>query len=65
MCRSDFVVRQLCEKFLAKEREVYFAFMDLEKAYDKIDRKASWQVVSTVYCIWSGREAVEGIAQFV
>ena len=43
-----FVVRQICEKFLAKGRKVYFAFMDLEKAYDRIDREALWQVMSMV-----------------
>ena len=41
-----FVVRQLCEKFPAKRWEVYFAFMDLEKAYNRMDRRALWQVVS-------------------
>ena len=33
-----FVVRQLCEKFLAKGKEGCFSFMDLEKAYDKVNR---------------------------
>ena len=41
-----FVVKQFCEKFLAKGREVYFAFMDLEKAYDRMDRSTLWQVMS-------------------
>uniref|UniRef100_A0A3P9JF00 ribonuclease H n=1 Tax=Oryzias latipes TaxID=8090 RepID=A0A3P9JF00_ORYLA len=41
-----FVVRQVCEKFLAKGREVFWAFMDLEKAYDRIDREALWVVLS-------------------
>ena len=41
-----FVVRQLCEKFLAKGREVYFAFIGLEKAYDRVDRRTLWQVVN-------------------
>ena len=41
-----FSVRQLCEKFLAKGREVYYAFMDLQKADDRVDRRALWQVVS-------------------
>ena len=40
-----FVVRQMCEKFSAKGKEVYVAFMDLEKAYDRVDRRALWQVV--------------------
>ena len=40
-----FVVRQVCEKYLAKGKKVYFAFMDLEKAYDKVDRGALWKVL--------------------
>ena len=30
-------VRQLCEKHLANRKDVFWAFMDLEKAYDTID----------------------------
>ena len=30
-----FTVRQICEKYLGKGKDVYFAFLDLEKAYDK------------------------------
>ena len=40
-----FAVRQICEKFRAKGREVFVAFMDLEKAYDRIDREALWKVM--------------------
>ena len=32
-------------KYLGVSREVYMAFMDLEKAYDGIDRNALWQVL--------------------
>ena len=35
-----FVVRQVCEKYLRKGKEVFWAFMDLEKAYDRVDRQA-------------------------
>ena len=35
-----FVVRQLCEKFPAKGREMFYAFMDLERVYDRVDRRA-------------------------
>ena len=35
-----FVVRELCEKYLGLDKEVYMAFMDLEKAHDRIDRNA-------------------------
>ena len=40
-----FVVRQLCEKFLAKGKDLVWTFMDLEKAYDRVDRDALWQVL--------------------
>ena len=30
-----FIVRQICEKYLGKGKDVYFASLDLEKAYDK------------------------------
>ena len=39
------MVRQVCEKYLAKGRESFWAFMDLEKAYDRVDRKALWTVL--------------------
>ena len=29
-----FAVNQVCEKFLANGKTVFWAFMDLEKAYD-------------------------------
>ena len=32
-----FVVRQVCETFLANGKDVFYAFMDLENAYDTID----------------------------
>ena len=37
-----FVLRQLCEKMKEKEKRVWVAFMDLEKAYDRVDRDALW-----------------------
>ena len=38
-------VRQICEKYLGKGKDVYFAFLDLEKAYDRVDRDAMWNVL--------------------
>ena len=38
-------MRQISEKYLAKGKDVYFAFMDLEKAYDRVDRDAMWNVL--------------------
>ena len=38
-------VRQVCEKYLANGKDVSWAFMDLEKAYDTIDRHGMWQML--------------------
>ena len=32
-----FAVRQVCEEYLANGNDVFWAFMDLKKAYDAID----------------------------
>ncbi len=40
-----FAVRQVCEKYLTKGKKVFWAFMDLEKAYDRIDREGLWTVL--------------------
>ena len=34
-----FVVRQLQEKYLAANKRLYMAFIDLEKAFDRVPRK--------------------------
>ena len=33
------------EKYLGKGKDMYFAFLDLEKAYDRVDRDAIWNVL--------------------
>ena len=33
-----FTLRQVSEKYLAHGKDVFWAFMDLEKAYNTIDR---------------------------
>ena len=40
-----FAVRQVCEKYLANGKDVFWAFMDLEKVYDTIDRHSMWQML--------------------
>ena len=42
---QTFAVREICEKYLKKGKDVYFAFLDLEKAYDRVDRDAMWNVL--------------------
>lgn len=56
-----FAVRRMCEKFLAKDKEVCWAFMDLEKAYDRIDREALWQVLR-IYGV--GGRLLRGVQSF-
>ena len=40
-----FALRQVCEKYLTNRKDVFWAFMDLEKAYDTIDRHGMWQML--------------------
>ena len=40
-----FALKCICEKYIEKGKEVFCAFMDLEKAYDRVDRGAMWQVL--------------------
>ena len=40
-----FTLRQVCEKYLANGKDIFWAFMDLEKAYDMIDRHGMWQML--------------------
>ena len=37
-----FILRQLQEKHLAKNKKLYFAFVDLEKVFDRVPRKVIW-----------------------
>jgi len=37
-----FIVRQIQERFLEKKRELWMAFIDLEKAFDRVLREVMW-----------------------
>ena len=40
-----FAERQVCEKYLANGKTVFWAFMYLEMAYDTIDRHDMWEML--------------------
>ena len=40
-----FAIRQVCEKYLANGKDVFCSIMDLEKAYDSIDRHGMWKML--------------------
>ncbi len=47
-----FAVKILVEKYLVKDRKLFAAFMDSEKARDRVDRKGVWD---TLECMgWEG-----------
>ena len=56
-----FAVRQVCEKYLGRNKEVFWAFMDLEKAYDRIDREGLWAVLR-MYGL--GGRLLQGVKSF-
>ena len=43
-----FILRQLQEKYLGKKKKLYFAFVDLEKAFDRVPRSALWWAMRKV-----------------
>ena len=40
-----FVMKQMSEKFVNKNKNLYVAYMDLEKTFDRIDKDAMWRVL--------------------
>ena len=54
-------VRQVCEKYLANGKDVFCAFMYLEKAYDIIDWHGMWQMLR-VYGV--GGKSMKAVQSF-
>lgn len=40
-----FTMKLLVEEYINKQKNLYVAFMDMEKAHDKEDTKALWEVL--------------------
>ncbi len=56
-----FAVKILVKKYLEKDRKLFATFMDLEMAYDRVDRKGLWDTLR-VYGV--GGQLLEGIRSF-
>ena len=39
------VMKQMGEKFVDKNKSLYVAYMDLEKAYDRVHSEAMWRIL--------------------
>ncbi len=58
---QNFPVKILVEKYLEKDRTLFAAFMDLEKAYDRVDRKGPWETLR----VYGARgKLLEGVRSF-
>ena len=55
-----FAVRQVCEKYLTNGKDVFWAFMDLEKAYDTIDQHGMWQMLR----VYVGGKLLKAVQSF-
>ena len=44
-CDQIFAVKQMVKKTIEKDRKMYMAFVDLEKAYDNVSREKLWKVL--------------------
>lgn len=51
MCILDFCLTQVVEKVVQKMKKVYAAYLDLDKAYDKVSRKAPGKLKLCMVCI--------------
>ncbi len=54
-------MKRIVEEYLVKDKKLYAAFMDLEKAYDRVDREAHWSVLK-IYGV--GGQLLKGIQAF-
>ncbi len=55
-------MKMLVEKYLGKDKKLYAAFMDIEKAYDRVDREALWNLLK-IYGV--GGQLLKGIQAFL
>ncbi len=56
-----FAMKRLVEEYLGKDKKLYATFMDLEKAYERVNREALWSVLQ-IYDV--GGQLLKGIQAF-
>ena len=54
-----FALRQVSENYLANGKDIFWAFMDLEKPYDTIERLAMWQMLRVYGVVGKSLKAVQ------
>ncbi len=56
-----FAMKMLVDEYLGKDKKLYATFMDLEKAYDRVDRESLWSVLK-IYGV--GEQLLKGVQAF-
>lgn len=56
MCGSDFCTKKIVQKFLENYKKLFVSFMDLEQAFDRVDRKGLWDVFKMCGLMFAWRD---------
>lgn len=56
-----FTIRQIIEKYRARNKEVFMCYIDLEKAFDRVNRKMIWKTLEKLGIGEELKEAVRSI----
>ena len=58
-----FIARQLQEKYRAAKKPLYFAFVDLEKAFDRVPREVLWWALRSLGVEEWAVRVIQGMCQ--
>ena len=56
-----FIVNELIEEYSRRERPLYLAFLDIEKAYDKVNRQTLIYILGKLGCPKKYCELIKGM----